>query len=421
MVGGFYRTIRVLAALDLNHDLVLSADEIANASAALRSLDRNHDGALEEAECVRQRPDLEADPMRSSPALAALDLDHDGILSAKEIRQSASSLRALDKDHNGRLTPEELLSPVGQLKQDQGGAAAMKFLLFASALFASAASAQSPKFEVASIRPVKTCDPGGGGNPGQLKSGPAPSAAPVVSPDRLVRCGPVSMLITIAYLASSAKGTQANPMMRLIPNIPIEGGPDWVRSDTYMIIAKSDRPVSRDVMEGTMLQELLEDRFKLKVHRASKMGPAYALTVAKGGPKLRKSTCTPSFGPDTLPQGRTPCPLEVPVRKGTVLAVDSFAQYLSELCVMLPMYRPVIDRTGLHGVFDFHIEFAPDHTSPFFQSRLQQLTDTGASDPSGRALHPLTALREQLGLKLDPVDSPREFLMIDSIERPSAN
>jgi hypothetical protein len=116
MVGGFYRTIRVLAALDLNHDLVLSADEIANAPAALRSLDRNHDGVLQESECVRPRPDLEADPMHSSPVLAALDLDHDGILSAKEISRAAASLKVLDKDHNGRLTPEELLSP-GQLKQ----------------------------------------------------------------------------------------------------------------------------------------------------------------------------------------------------------------------------------------------------------------------------------------------------------------
>ena len=296
----------------------------------------------------------------------------------------------------------------------------MNFLLLATALFASAASAQSAKFEVASIRPVKTCDPGRGGAPGQLKSGPAPSSTVAVSPDRLIRCGPVSMLITIAYLASSAKGTQANPMMRLIPNIPIEGGPDWVRSDTYMIIAKSDRAVSRDAMEGPMLQELLEDRFKLKVHRASKMGPAYALTVAKGGPKLRESTCTPTFGPEALPPGRTPCPLEVPVRKGTMLAVDRYAKTLTELCVMLPMDRPVIDRTGLQGVFDFHIEFAPDDTSPFFHSRLQQLTDTGASDPSGGPSI-FTALREQLGLKLDPVDAPREFLMIDSIERPSAN
>ena len=300
----------------------------------------------------------------------------------------------------------------------------MNFLLLASVLFApQAASAQSPKFEVASIRPVKTCDPGGGPASGQFKSGPPPSAVPTVSPDRLIRCGPVSMLITMAYLSPSAKGTQANPASRLLPNVPIDGGPDWVRSDSYMIIAKSDRPLTRDVMEGPMLQELLTDRFKLKIHRASKMGPAYALTVEKGRPKLRQSTCTPpAFGPGAapLPPGTTPCPLGGPVRKGTMLALDRYALTLSEFCIFLPMDRPVIDRTGIQGVFDFHIDFAPDDTSPFFQSRLQALPDTGASDPSGGPSI-FTALREQLGLKLDPVQAPREFLMIDSIERPSAN
>jgi uncharacterized protein (TIGR03435 family) len=208
----------------------------------------------------------------------------------------------------------------------------------------------------------------------------------------------------------------------MIPNIPIEGGPDWIRSDSYMIVAKTDRPVNRDLMEGPMLQALLADRFKLKIHRASRMGPAYALTVAKGGLKLRKSTCTPpAFGPDAppLPAGATPCPMEGAVRKGNLLAVDRFAKNLSEFTVMLPMDRPVIDRTGVQGVFDFHFEFAPDDTSPFFQARLLNLPDNGATDPAGPSI--FTALREQLGLKLDPVQAPREFLMIDSIERPSAN
>jgi uncharacterized protein (TIGR03435 family) len=192
-----------------------------------------------------------------------------------------------------------------------------------------------------------------------------------------------------------------------------------------MIVAKADRPVSQDAMSGPMLQALLQDRFKLKIHRASKMGPAYALTVAKGGLKLPKSTCTePAFGPDAppLPAGARPCPMEGAVRKGNILAVDRYAKNLSEFTVMLPMDRPVIDRTRVQGVFDFHFEFAPDDTSPFFQGRLQNLPDSaaGAIDPAeGPSI--FTALREQLGLKLDPVQAPREFLMIDSIERPSAN
>jgi uncharacterized protein (TIGR03435 family) len=291
--------------------------------------------------------------------------------------------------------------------------------------FSAAAQQPAPKFEVVSIRPTSSCDPNAGaGLQGALKSGPANRPVVAASPDRLIRCGPVSMLITIAYLASSAKGSQANPSMRLIPNIPIEGGPDWVRSDNYVIIAKADRSVRRDVMEGPMMQALLEDRFKLKVHRGSRNAPAYALTVANGGPKLRKSTCTPPpFGPDAapLPAGATPCPMDGAARKGAMLAVDRYAKNLTEFTVMLPMDRPVVDRTGVQGLFDFHIEFAPDDTSPFFRSRLEHLPDSGAAtDPAGGPSI-FTALREQLGLKLEPVQAPQEFLMIDSIERQSAN
>jgi uncharacterized protein (TIGR03435 family) len=292
-------------------------------------------------------------------------------------------------------------------------------LVALAAFLPASAQPPGPKFEVATIRPSTNC--GGGGDGGQMKSGPA--TIPVASPDRLFRCGPVSMLITIAYLASSAKGTQANPSARLIPNIPIEGGPDWVRSENYAITAKADRPVSRDMMEGPMMRALLEDRFKLKVHRGSRNGPAYALTVANGGIKLHKSTCTPpAFGPDAppLPAGATPCPMEGVARRGSVLIVNRYAKNLSEFSLMLPMDRPVVDRTGVPGLFDFHLEFSPDDTSPFFQSRWQQLPDTAADDPAaGPSI--FTALREQLGLKLSPVQAPREFLMIDSIERPSAN
>lgn len=119
MVSHAYRGIRVLSALDTNHDLVLSADEIANAPVALLSLDRNHDGILVFSECIRPRTAwpyvVPADPMHTNPALAAIDADRDGILSAKEIGNAPVALRTLDKDHDGRLIPEELLS-AGQVQ-----------------------------------------------------------------------------------------------------------------------------------------------------------------------------------------------------------------------------------------------------------------------------------------------------------------
>ncbi len=115
LVNRFYRNTRVLPALASNHDLILSPGEIANAPAVLLSLDRNHDGILDEIECVRlgrrkQPFEEEDDPMRTNPALRALDGNHDGRLSAAEIRRAPASLKLLDRNHDGSLSPEELLS-----------------------------------------------------------------------------------------------------------------------------------------------------------------------------------------------------------------------------------------------------------------------------------------------------------------------
>jgi Ca2+-binding EF-hand superfamily protein len=122
MVRRFYRMIPALSAIDANHDLVLSMDEIDNAPQVLPSLDRNQDGVLEVSECgwprfrtVYEQLPGEEDVMKSNPVLAALDVDRDGRISAKEIKYSASTLKLLDRDHNGRLTPDEVLS-AGQRK-----------------------------------------------------------------------------------------------------------------------------------------------------------------------------------------------------------------------------------------------------------------------------------------------------------------
>jgi len=122
LVRGFYRMIRALSALDANHDLVLSREEIENAPQRLRELDRNHDGVLSVSECgspLRRLPSQqlpgEQDVMRSNPVLASLDADGDGSISTKEIENAPSRLKLLDRDHNAKLTPDEVLSQ-GQRK-----------------------------------------------------------------------------------------------------------------------------------------------------------------------------------------------------------------------------------------------------------------------------------------------------------------
>ena len=69
--------------------------------------------------------------------------------------------------------------------------------------------------------------------------------------------------------------------------IPIEGGPDWIHSETFEIDAKSDGHPSIQMMLGPMMQAILQDRFKLRIHRETRQGPVYELALGKGSPKLK--------------------------------------------------------------------------------------------------------------------------------------
>jgi hypothetical protein len=106
-IAWYFGKMPVLFALDLNHDLVISADEIANAPNALRTLDANHDGALDHGEYGSIIDGSIF--MRSCPTLQALDSDGDGIISTIEIDNAAEALRRLDSNHDGELTAGELI------------------------------------------------------------------------------------------------------------------------------------------------------------------------------------------------------------------------------------------------------------------------------------------------------------------------
>jgi len=270
------------------------------------------------------------------------------------------------------------------------------------------ASAQSPpKFEVASIKPCKAdIDPNGRGGGGRES----------LSPDRLkLDCQTVKGLIQMAYVLF-ADG-------RVHPRVfvPIEAGPGWIASERYTIDAKTEGAPNHATMHGPMLQALLEDRFHLKVHRETREIPVYLLTVAKGGLKLKPfqpGSCTPidfdaffaQFPPPPLPeppQGLRYC-ITRGISKGQNnlveaegMSLDLFTRdYLGRLD------RPVINKTGIAGLFDFRLEFAPD--------------DAPIDDPAGGPSI-FTALQQQLGLKLEPTRGPGEFLVIDHVEKASEN
>ncbi len=263
----------------------------------------------------------------------------------------------------------------------------------------------APKFEVASIRRSANCDGPGGGR----------SAGARPAPGRLsLKCNTVADLIQQAYVLF-ADGQFNRPVA-----VPLAVGPAWVNSDRYDINAKAEDGAKPELMSGPMLQELLSDRFKLKIHRETREIPVYALSVAKGGPKLhafREGSCAPidytKFPQTPATTGQHPCSANAKLTGANVVAdlqgvsLDDFSKVL----LRGNLDRPVIDKTGIAGLFDFHLEFAPDQSTPGFKK-----SDDPAGGPSI-----FTAVQEQLGLKLEPTKGPAEYLVIDSVERPTEN
>lgn len=287
------------------------------------------------------------------------------------------------------------------------------------------------KFEVASIR--LGCGEGGGrdggtGGPGGARGGFVPPS----SPGRLSICLPLVVDVgdgrTLIGLIPTAYGRFANGHGNPLWAIPlIEGGPAWVRSDSYAISARAADDASLEMMQGPMLQALLEDRFRLKMHRETRRVPAYELVVAKSGPKLKpfqEGSCAPTdWTKSPLPPGQALaiklCNSGLTIRNRNYL-VSVHGATLEQVGFMmsLAMDRPVIDKTGLTGLYDVDVEFETDGTN-----LRPPPPQPGAAAPEPAQPGPsiFTAVQEQLGLKLQEGKGPREVLVIDHVERPTEN
>jgi uncharacterized protein (TIGR03435 family) len=154
-----------------------------------------------------------------------------------------------------------------------------------------------------------------------------------------------------------------------------------------------------------MLRSLLADRFKLTFHREQKEFSIYVLGVARSGPKLKASTAAPD-SPPALISTVYPQRIVLPARNATMGDLASLMQRAI-------LDRPVVDKTGLQGRYDFDLEWAPDET---------QFGGEVAAAPAEAPSAPLfSAIQQQLGLKLEATRGPINALVVDSVERPSAN
>jgi uncharacterized protein (TIGR03435 family) len=236
-----------------------------------------------------------------------------------------------------------------------------------------------PSFEVASVKPHLSGDSYMDGTPG----------------GRFIASGiPLRMLITEAYN---------------VRDFQVIGGPGWMNTDGWDIEA---RPKAEDVgapgaqdRGSVMLQSLLEDRFQLRAHRETRELPVYALTVAKGGPKLKISSGVPAG----LPRMR--------MSRGSLETYETplggIVRFLSR-----EFDRLLIDRTNLQGLYDISLKWTPEQRRP--------AADGGATAAPQPALPPdqpsiFTALQEQLGLRVESTKAPVEVLVIDSVQKPSDN
>jgi bla regulator protein BlaR1 len=202
------------------------------------------------------------------------------------------------------------------------------------------------------------------------------------------------------------------------------GGPAWMGTDAYNVEAKMDgptaealsklRPDQLKLARQKMLQSLLEDRFGLKVHRETKDGPVYLMVVAKGGSKLQEAKPLSDNDKYLNPDG-TPMPGVAQLTRAGVIVKGYTAARVARL-LSAEVKRPVLDKTGLTGTYDFTLEWARELA-------VMASPDGDASD--GAAL-PMagsifTAIQEQLGLKLETGKGPVQYIVIDHVEKPSGN
>ena len=268
-------------------------------------------------------------------------------------------------------------------------------------------STATPRFDVVSIKPCKLgVTTGGDSSPGRLSIGCALLAD-----------------IDNTGLIQQAYNRYASGQLTSAKIIPIEGAPDWIHSETFAIDARSDAHPGIVMMLGPMMQAILEDRFKLRIHRETRQGPVYELALGKGSPKLKPlqdGSCTPVLVGHPLPplaSGQHLCRNMVSPRGSVDIEGGTLSMFAGLLGMALD--RPVIDKTGITNYFEIHLKFSPDDSASPRPATADPAAPAAVRAPDVPGI--FQAIQDQLGLKLAPAKGPVDVLVIDHIERPSEN
>jgi len=233
------------------------------------------------------------------------------------------------------------------------------------------------KFDVATIRPTPEGAPRGWSKP--LPSGMGYS----------VQNFPIKLLISLIYR---------------VPVLQIADAPLWLSRENYDIEARTDRVCTHDELDE-MLRSLLEERFGLKMHKITKEGPVFVLTVDKGGLKMKPA--------------ERGLPLAIPMLDGPDGTYVGTQVPMEYLCWWLALQLradklPVINKTGMDGSYDLTLSFAP----------IIPVGSSAEDFPAAWMDRPsiFEAVQQQLGLKLERVaKGPVESYVVDQVTRPTAN
>ncbi len=203
------------------------------------------------------------------------------------------------------------------------------------------------------------------------------------------------------YMAQNFPVRLMIALMYKVPLRQVEGGPKWLDDEFFDVEAHADGAHSKEELQG-MFRTLLRDRFGLRMHTVSREGKVFALRVDGLLPKMQVNPTGPGMNIPITPTG-------MGEYTGRGVSMAYFCWFLGQQTQ--DKERPVLDRTGMPGTYDFKLSFAPE-----------QLGDSDRLSPEFRDKPTLaTALKEQLGLRLAPETGSVQYYVIDTVERPSPN